>query len=84
MREDEHNNILHNFQKDVLILAVNNSEKVCHILQNEVGFDETLRSNLSENNSKVSYETQLFLVGEAVKVKAKEDSTLCKIYNYLA
>lgn len=38
MKEDPDNNILHNFQKDVLVLAVKSSDKVCSILQNEVGF----------------------------------------------
>ena len=77
MREDPNNNILHNYQKDVVLSGISESNRVNELLQNEMRFDETLRSNLSEGNSRVSYESQLFLIGEAIKIKSEEGSAIC-------
>ena len=63
MKDDPHNNILHNFQKDVIIAAVKESPSCLDVVQNSIGCDDTLKSNLSEKNSKISYETQIFLIG---------------------
>ena len=45
-------------------------------LEQESTLQSTLRC-LSEKNSRDSYETQYFLIGEALKKKAKDGSTLC-------
>ena len=62
MKEDPNNNILHNFQKDVIIAGLTESPKVRNILFEEIAFEDTLKSNLSNINSKLSFEAQLFLI----------------------
>jgi len=79
MKDQPNNNILHNYQKDVLLLGIKDSNEVCSVLQTEMNLAESLRSNISEGNSKVSYEHQLFLIGEAVKTKSQESNTIGKI-----
>jgi hypothetical protein len=71
MRDQENNNILHNFQKDVLILGVQHSKSLTCVLQNELDLADIIRPTLSECNSKVSYQHQLFLIGEAVRAKSQ-------------
>lgn len=39
MREDANNNILHNFQKDIVVAGVKESESVFQIVQNEIGLE---------------------------------------------
>ena len=75
MKDEPNNNILHNYQKDVLLLGIKDSNTVCSLLQNEMHLPESLRSNVSEGNSKISYQHQLFLIGEAVKTKSEENNS---------
>lgn len=75
MKDEPNNNILHNYQKDVLLLGIKDSNTVCSLLQNEMELPESLRSNVSEGNSKISYQHQLFLIGEAVKAKSEENNS---------
>ncbi len=62
MQEDPNNNILHNYQREVILTGIKESERVCQLLQEEVGIDQLLRSNISERNSSSCLANQIFLI----------------------
>jgi hypothetical protein len=62
MQKDANNNILHNYQRDVLLTGIKASGRVCTLLQEEVGIEQLLRSHISEGNSKSCLANQIFLI----------------------
>ena len=52
MQKDANNNILHNFQREVIVHGLKESEIVCRMLQGEVGVCSRFPSELSDKNSK--------------------------------
>lgn len=63
MRNDPENNILHNYQREVILAGIRESESVCRVLQEDTILTEMLRSSFSERNSKTCFDNQLFLIG---------------------
>jgi hypothetical protein len=62
MQKDANNNILHNYQRDVLLTGIRASGRVCTLLQEEVGIEQLLRSHISEGNSNSCLANQIFLI----------------------
>ena len=70
MQKDRNNNILHNYQREVLLAGVRESDRVWQCLQEELGLESLVASTLTDRNSADCCANQLFLIAEAVRARS--------------
>jgi len=80
MREDTNNNILHNYQREVLLTGIRESPRVCQLLQDELGLHELFTSGVTERNSRSCFDNQIFLIAEALREHSLK-SQILSIFN---